>query len=588
MSRLQTIYEQNMREQDSNPWDIYPRPLMQRESFISLNGTWQLFLLEARKKGRTLCRSERLVGDIRVPFPPESPISGIEQTLKKGQHWIYRKSIISPRLQEGEKLILHFGAVDQVCHVRLNGCPVGGHEGGYLPFEMDLTAALKEGENLLEVEAEDDHLPEYGLGKQSLKRGGMWYTAHSGIWQSVWMEVLPENGFRSVETYADGAHVTVRVTGAKGMKKLTIDGQTYAFSGESLSVHLEKPHWWTTEDPYLYRFSLENKTDKVESYFALRTVDIRRISVSDAEAGGTGRQEQAYICLNGKPIFLHGLLDQGYYPDGIVLPASPKAYGDDIAAMKRLGFNFLRKHIKIEPQVFYYECDRQGMLVMQDLVNSGRYFFLADTVLPTLGLQRLITHRATMERKARFEADAGKTLELVKGHPSVFSVTIFNEGWGQYDTDRLYKKLKEEAPEMIFDSASGWFKGHLTDVASDHVYFKRVRMQRTPKKPMLLSEYGGYALQTPGHVFNEDKVYGYKRFGTGEELQEGLEKLFEADVIPAIRRGLNGAVLTQLSDVEDETNGMLTYDRKVLKVDEDRMQKAAQRLQEVFRETVGC
>lgn len=566
---LHTPYEGNV----EGAWDIYPRPMMKRESFISLNGLWELSRLEGRGKQK---REEKM-GQILVPYPPESRLSGVEKTLEKGQAWVYRKTFEKPVLSLGDHLHLHFGAVDQICRVFINDVPIGSHEGGYLPFSVDITPALREGINEIRLYVEDDHKEEYPLGKQSLKRGGMWYTAHSGIWQSVWMEAVPENAFTAVEVEVDCTQVLIRVEGAKGMKRLTILDKVYAFSGSSIHVKIEDPILWTPETPHLYSFTLENKSDRITSYFAMRTISIEKRL--DKEG-----QEGSYICLNGEPIFLHGLLDQGYYPDGIVLPASPEGYVQDIAMIRAMGFNMLRKHIKIEPQVYYHECDRQGILVMQDLVNSGKYSFLVDSALPTIGFTKGIRHRAARRRQDRFESDAVNTVKYLHVHPCIYGFTIFNEGWGQYDGNKIYRLLKRQEPGFVYDTASGWFDAKETDVVSKHIYFRKIRLKRTKDKPLTLSEYGGYTLPTEGHSMNPDKPWGYRMFRDKKSLQEGLDHLIEDELVPAIHQGLCCAVLTQVSDVEDETNGMVTYDRQVEKVDGDAMKRLADKLQTAFRE----
>ncbi len=571
MKALSTPYEENRK---GDEWDIYPRPQLKRDSYYPMNGEWDLY------------KNDAPVGKIMVPYPPESRLSRVEQTLEKGDRWQYIRWFSVPEEipvpKTGEKLMLHFGAVDQIARVYCNGILLRSHEGGYLPFSVDITSAIHLGDNMLAIEVEDDHIEELPLGKQSLKRGGMWYTAHSGIWQSVWMEILPEKAITGLETectlFDDHAEVLFRVEGGEGKKVLEIDGHQYDFSANTIRVTLDDPKLWTVETPCLYDYSITTATDSVSSYLALRTIDIRQIKTKDGKSC-------PLICLNGKTVFLHGLLDQGYYPDGIVLPATPGGYKNDIAAMKRLGFNLLRKHIKIEPEVYYYECDRQGMLVMQDFVNSGHYSFIVDTGIPTLGLQKGLQHKASPRRAGRFETDARETIRLLKNHPCIMGFTIFNEGWGQYEASRIYSELKRENPQLLFDTASGWFKGVESDFISDHIYFKKIQMTPDPegKRPLVLSEYGGYVWSVPEHRFNEEKEYGYKKYPSGEELQKGLETLF-TELIPSIQKGLCCAILTQVSDVEDETNGLLTYDRKVVKVDEEKMRAASERLQKALKD----
>ena len=471
--------------------------------------------------------------------------------------------------------MLHFGAVDQTCRVAVNGTFIGEHEGGYHPFSLDVTDAWREGDNELLVVVSDPLDEELPYGKQREKRGGMWYTPTSGIWQTVWMEALPASPIERIRIDTTLTGATITVTGGVAQKTLVVHtdegDKTYAFEGDVLTVTPENPRLWTPDDPYLYRFTLTSGEDEIESYFALRTVDI-----------GEGKNGPV-IRLNGKPILLHGLLDQGYFADGIYLPASPEGYRYDIRTMKSLGFNMLRKHIKIEPELFYYECDRAGMIVLQDMVNSGKYNFFVDTVLPTVGLKKGITHKATARRRKAFESAAKQTVDLLYNHPSVCYYTVFNEGWGQYDADRIYGELKALDPSRVWDATSGWFFEKNSDVQSEHIYFRPVKLKANPDRPVVLSEFGGYCYAEKDHLFNPDHSFGYRNFDSAEALTAGLEVLYREQIIPALHTtNLCALVLTQVSDVEDEVNGMVTYDRRVVKVDGERMRAVANELTAAF------
>ena len=562
--RLTTPFEERA---EGDEWaKEYPRPSMKRESYLPLTGTWQLSV----KKGST----QTPLGDIRVPFPPESPLSGIGRALQKNEQYLYTRTFTLPSDTGDRRLLLHFGAVDTHARVWINDREAGTHTGGYLPFTMDVTSLVSAGENRITVEVTDTLDHTYCYGKQRKKRGGMWYTPISGIWQPVWMEYVPKEYLSAITLTPTTTSVTITTRGGVLQKKLTLhtrEGDTvYTFAGDTFTLTLDDPILWTPENPHLYPFTLECGEDKIESYFALRTV------------GVSTHKGHPCLTLNGSPYFFHGLLDQGYFPDGIYLPATPEGYRNDVLQMKACGFNTLRKHIKIEPDVFYYECDRLGMLVFQDMVNNGGYSFLIDTALPTLGLKKGIRHRASSAQRAHFEESAKETLALLYNHPCVVYYTIFNEGWGQYERgDKNYKQLKELDPTRILDTASGWFSPACSDVQSEHIYFKRLELQ-ADKLPLVLSEFGGYSCKIEGHSFNLDKTYGYRTCKTPADFERDLERLYLDEVISAIKNGLSAAILTQVSDVEDETNGLFTYDRRMLKVDPERMTEIAKRLRDTF------
>ncbi len=544
------------------PWNEYPRPMLKRDSFYCLNGRWSF-----RAEG------VETPEEILVPFPPESLLSGICADMGERPRLHYQKTFVLPTGFARGRVILHFGAVDQVARVTLNGHFAGEHVGGYNAFSFDVTHLLKNGENRLEVDVSDD-LPDHILpwGKQKRDRGGMWYTPVSGIWQTVWLECVPEQYIRSLRITADTREVIILADGV-----LSGNGQIQTPQGElpflmekgMARVTIPHPRLWSPEDPYLYRFTLTCGEDRVESYFALRKIESRTVD-------GIPR-----LCLNGKPYFFHGLLDQGYFSDGIYTPADPVCFTNEIRAMKDLGFNMLRKHIKVEHSRFYYDCDRLGMVVFQDMVNNGAYSFLRDTALPTAGIKRWRDqgmHRDPRSRAA-FERGMCDTVEQLFNHPSVCYWTVFNEGWGQFQSDEMYQKLTAMDNTRIVDSTSGWFWNSKTDVKSLHVYFKPVRLPKNCPQPVVLSEFGGYACGIRGHMFHPDKEYGYRFFKKKEDFEEALISLYEKEIIPALPQGLCATVLTQVSDVEDETNGLYTYDRRVCKVNVANMKKIADQLQ---------
>ncbi len=564
-TRLKTPYEESM---TVVPFSRYPRPQMARDSYLCLNGTWELSV----RCGKT----QMTIGEITVPFVPESALSGIERAFQKRDILVYRRVFSLPDNFVRDRVLLHIGAVDQTARVFVNDTKVAEHEGGYLPFSCDITAVLHDGENHLCVEVEDPLDTALPYGKQRRRRGGMWYTPVSGIWQTVWCESVVENAITSLRLTPTLDSVTLETVGGAEEKVLILhseDGdRTYSYSGDVFTLAVENPHLWSPEDPYLYRFTLQTGHDTVTSYFALRTVSV-------GEVDGYQR-----LLLNGKPYFFNGLLDQGYFSDGIYLPATEDGYIHDIQTMKACGFNTLRKHIKIEPDVFYYECDRPGMLVFQDMVNSGDYRFLRDTALPTVGFKKQLPTPVSKRRREYFRQSVEQTIALLYNHPCVVYYTIFNEGWGQHDADRLYHFCKFQDPSRIWDATSGWFFEKDSDVQSEHVYFKPIRLQ-AGERPLVLSEYGGYSCKIPDHSYNLDKTYGYRFYDTTDAFFDALTTLYREELVPAVQNGLCAAILTQVSDVEDETNGLLTYDRQVCKVDPTAMATLNEMLYAAFRET---
>ena len=569
-SALYTPFEESMPD---IPYMEYPRPQLVRDSYMCLNGRWELSV--RAHDGTVKCKT-----DVLVPFPPESRLSGAQgYSHSDGDVLVYERRVMLPNgffAADIQRLLLHFGACDQIARVFVNGTSVGEHIGGYLPFYFDISPYLKNGSIEIKVEVTDDLDLDIPYGKQRKKRGGMWYTPISGIWQTVWLESVPQRYIKGLRITPSLDSVTIEMLGGADGGTVVVDGRAYEFEGPSVKISPDEPHLWTPDDPFLYDFTITSGDDKVRSYFALRTVSVGR-------SNGT-----PCILFNGKPMLFHGLLDQGYFPDGIYLPATPEGFRNDITAMKGLGFNMLRKHIKIEPELFYYYCDLHGMIVFQDLVNNGKYSFLLDTALPTVFLRRGISHRATRRRRELFESCAHETLDALYNHPCICYYTLFNEGWGQYDADRLYSEMKAHDPTRVWDATSGWFKGRRSDVQSEHIYFKPVKLKPDGEHPLVLSEFGGYSCMVDGHIFNPSNNYGYKTFKTTDELTCAMQSLYFEQILPEIKqKGLCAVVLTQVSDVEDETNGLLTYDRQVIKVNEEAMRNVSDQLNRAFEEKMS-
>ena len=544
------------------PWQVHPHPQMKREDWLNLNGAWD-FSVDYEKKG-----------SIRVPFCPESKLSGIGAHFDEGSILCYTRNFRLPEGWDKGRVILHIGAADQRADVFVNGKPAGTHKGGYEAFSFDITGFLKE-ENTLQACCFDDLQDQsYPYGKQTLNRGGMWYTPVSGIWQSVWLEHVPETYIEKLHIENRGYSVTISIEPALGGSVHVAGVGRFGLENGSVTITPENPHLWSPEEPYLYNFTVEAGADKVESYFAIRSLEVKKI-------GNYPR-----LCLNGKPYFFHGLLDQGYWPDGLFTPAAPECYADDILMMKKLGFNTLRKHIKVEPEEFYYQCDKLGMIVFQDMVNNSDYNFLRDTALPTIGIQTLDDRKLHADEvgRRRFLEGMEATGKQLKNHPCICYWTIFNEGWGQFDSDNVYDQFKKLDDTRFIDSTSGWFRRKKTDVDSRHVYFRKVKLAGDGIKPLVLSEFGGKTFKVEGHVFNPDKTYGYGGCDSLEALNEAVAKLYLEEVLPCIRKGLCAAIYTQVSDVEDEINGLVTYDRKVEKLNPETMLPIATALQQAVEE----
>ena len=558
---LQELSTYRGETRNQTPWNGYPRPQMKRNSWLNLNGKWEFSVNTPEFTEKT----------IMVPFCPESTLSGVQEHYPEGTPLWYRRKLQLPETFNRGRVLLHIGAADQVADVYVNGKHMARHESGYDAFCVDISEVLRK-ENEICIRCYDDlNKQEYPYGKQVLpeKRGGMWYTPVSGIWQSVWLESVPETYIRKLNIENRGYSVTISTVPAlNGFVKVAGLGE-FALDNGTVTITPEHPHLWSPEDPYLYDFTIAAGEDRIESYFAIRSLEVKNI-------GNYPR-----LCLNGKPYFFHGLLDQGYWPEGLLTPPAPESYADDILAMKRLGFNTLRKHIKVEAEEFYYQCDKLGMIVWQDMVNNSDYNFARDTALPTAGIQKLDDRKWHMQPGHRegFFRSTEAIVNQLKNHPSICLWTIFNEAWGQFDSDNVFEWFRTLDDTRFIDTTSGWFRREKSDVDSRHVYFRKVKLKGDKKKPLILSEFGGKTYKAEGHLFNPDKSYGYGGCETLEDLNQAVQKLYLEEVLPCIEKGLCAAIYTQVSDVEDEINGVLTYDRKVCKLTAETMLPVAEALQ---------
>ena len=567
-----------------HPLPEYPRPALRRDSFESLNGVWQYAITKSAKF------PPQWDGDILVPYSPEAKASGVGRTLRPGE-WLHYHRSFAPPAGEGGRVLLHFGAVDYACAVQVNGHLVGGHRGGYWPFTFDITDALNADHNRLWVAVQDPTgTGHQARGKQTLKPGGMFYPAQSGIWQTVWLERVPDNYIQTLTVTPDydARTVTVRVHTAKpggavnlwamvraGGVTIAEDwGSDEADQDGEVTLNIPEEHFfpWSPDTPFLYDLTVgtnqgeEAEFDTVHSYFALRKWSCA------PDAHGVLR-----FCLNDKPILLNGLLDQGYWPEGLYTPPSDAAVERELSEVKALGFNLLRKHAKIEPQRWYYHCDRLGLIVWQDIVNGGSAYNLWFVTYLTNVLQPLLRRfpdgkaaysllsRAKPAGREEYAHELADTVQALRCHPCIACWVPFNEGWGQFDAGKAVQALRALDGTRLVDEASGWFDQGGGDVHSLHNYFYPLRI-RPQKRTVALSEYGGIAWPMPGHE-PPRKTYGYGTAKDRQELTARYKKLQLKTVLPQLEKGLSALVYTQLTDVEDEVNGLFTYDRAAVKPD---------------------
>ena len=625
LNSLTTVWGEAL--DSSNVLPEYPRPRMQRDNYVMLNGVWDYAIVpvDGGVDVETLARQaipSRWDGQIVVPFSPEAPLSGVGRTVHPNELLWYKRKIELPKLADDQRLILHFEAVDWMCVCFVNGKLAGTHTGGYLPFSFDVTDLLgspETGESAHEAEtgestasaARTDSADTAELvlcvwdpsdtgsqlrGKQRLSRGDIWYTAQSGIWQSVWYEIVSAVHLESLTLKGDmfGAlevRANVQVSGLSGVQtgafKLELAlkdelGQDVLLAtlpvdeaGEiSAEQHVDDPLLWSPESPHLYAVEATLQRDGVvvdaaHSYCAFRTVEVKK------DVAGVPR-----VHLNGAPYFVRGVLDQGYWPDGLMTAPSDDALVYDIEAMKSAGFNTLRKHIKIESERWYYHCDRLGMLVWQDCVSGGSAYSPWHTSQkPTLfsftwGRFDDSTpehHQALSSGNEGYRMEWTETcqemVKLLDGHPSIGIWTLFNEGWGQFDARAATEVVRALDTTRPIDATSGWYDQECGDFLSIHNYFRPLRAgwhgKQRGNRAAVISEFGGLAQMTPGHT-SLDHSYGYGDFATVEDWRVAVKKLL-AKVESLQDEGLAGYVYTQVSDIEEEANGLLTYDRKVNK-----------------------
>ncbi len=550
-----------------HPLPEYPRPQFVRDSYINLNGSWKYVIKSAPSLPL------RLMVDITVPFSPETEISGVNRPVGPNDYLFYQKKFTLPEGFNKGRVFLNFGAVDQVTTVFLNKIELATHKGGYTPFKVELTDALCDGENVLDVRVSDfTDTSCYSRGKQKLKRGGIWYTAQSGIWQTVWLESTPETYLENVKITPDydNAQVKFEYFGTDDVEVLIYDGDKLIADTREKTVKIPNFKPWSPESPFLYDVVFKACGETIKSYFGMRKFS------TGVDKNGVKR-----LLLNNKPYFHNGLLDQGYYSDGYLTPPTYEAMENDVKFAKSAGFNMLRKHIKIEPLMWYHYCDVNGIIVWQDMVNGGGRYGLETNVIPFVNITLDDRNYRSFKRTAKegrdlYYKELEETVNYLYNCPCIAVWVPFNEGWGQFDSEKAYELVKKLDSTRIVDTTSGWHDLGKSDVISKHIYFTPIRVKQGDR-PYVLSEFGGYSMKINGHTFN-NKMFGYKIYNSKESLTNAYSRLYNNVIIPQIKSGLCAAVYTQLTDVEDELNGLMTYDREVVKIDIDTLKEINERV----------
>jgi beta-galactosidase/beta-glucuronidase len=577
-----------------NAWPAYPRPQMRRTEWLNLNGLWKYGII-SKKQSYALSFDN----EILVPYPLESALSGVKRMLRPDERLWYQRVFSIPTAWHGKRILLHFGAVDWEATVWVNGHEVGTHVGGYLPFWYDITSHLVDGENELVVavwDPTDAYWQQHG--KQVRRPKSIWYTAVSGIWQTVWLEPVPEEFIArlKITPYVDEeivrvnvnvTHALIAVYGQSGIcitvheAGLSLAQVKTDFSDGEINIPIPNPKLWSPETPHLYDLTVETAEDRVEGYFGMRKFSI-----------GKDRQGRTCLCLNNSPLFQFGPLDQGYWPDGLYTPPTDEAMRWELEMVKSLGFNMLRKHVKVEPARYYYYCDKLGLIVWQDMVNGGAPVGDVTSFLAILFGSRKrdrnyrYAGRSEMVSRMDYRRELQEMVDTLYNYTCIGMWVPFNEGWGQFDAKATAKWLKTYDPSRLVDHASGWFDQGSGDCRSLHVYFRKLPNIKPEKnRAAVLSEFGGYSLKVADHLWNPKAEFGYKKFNSVGDLTDGYLDLLENELKPCIDAGLSAAIYTQTSDVEIEVNGYLTYDREVEKLDFKRVQKAHLELWETDRET---
>ena len=592
----------------------YPRPNLVRDSYFNLNGKWECRINESET-------ADFYDETIIVPFSPESMLSGVGKIVMPHQRLHYRKKFTLPEGFKKSRVLLHFGAVDQECSVFVNGIRVGGHKGGYLPFHFDITDSLRQGENVLTLSVTDrtEQSP-HARGKQKLQKKGkyasLFYTPQSGIWKTVWMESVEKayiEDVRITPLYDDSSvrfEITVlnacKTSGAEasggkasggetsgtvrlavldrgveiGQAEITVRQEKEIKQVISQEIKLDGFKPWTPDTPHLYDVIIRYGEDEVRSYFGMRKLS-------------TGRDGKGILrfFLNNKPYFFNGILDQGYWPESLMTAPSDEALVYDIIKLKEMGYNTIRKHVKIEAERFYYHCDRLGMMVWQDMPNGGgEYNMVFVTHLPNASdrfargvsdRHYRIFKRKDGEGRRQYYTDLKNMVSTLYNYPSIAVWVPFNEGWGQFDAAKATKEVREIDSGRLINEACGWFDQGGGDMYSIHNYRHKLKVKPQQDRVVALTEYGGYAYPVEEHLSCK-KEFGYQHYHSTEELTQNYKRLWEEEIYPNLQYGLCSAIYTQTSDIEEEINGVLTYDREIVKLDEEQVKEMNDKLYGMF------
>jgi beta-galactosidase/beta-glucuronidase len=540
-------------------WPEYPRPQMVRKNWTNLNGLWQYAI-----RPRSDEAPAKWDGEILVPYPVESALSGVKKSVGPDQRlWYHRYIDVKPKT--GERVLLHFGAVDWRCTVWVNDKQVGQHSGGYDPFTFDITDALRDERNDLAIAVWDptdtDTQPR---GKQVLKPHGIFYTAVTGIWQTVWLETVPkihiesleivpniDRGIVSVTAHANGGFVLAQLFERGQADQRAAVARKHGEVGQPIELELKNAKLWSPEHPHLYELTVTLiygtvATDVVDSYVGMRKIEVKK------DAGGVNR-----LWLNNKVVFQYGPLDQGWWPDGLYTAPADDALKYDIEMTKKFGMNMIRKHVKVEPARWYYWCDKLGILVWQDMVSGEAH--------------------KTDESKKNYRTELKAMIDALRNHPSIVMWVPYNEGWGQHDTPEVTTWVKAYDPSRPVNEASGWNDKGSGDVSDMHSYPGPGMREPEKGRVCVLGEFGGLGMPIKGHTWQQEKNWGYVSYDNKEKLTDAYVALLTA-MRPLIGRGLSAAVYTQTTDVEVEVNGLMTYDREIVKMDAARIKKAAEKL----------